>query len=397
MKHHYFRYAFDHDASWYALPQLLNFYGVTVEQVKAMKIRDKPGLLRHIMVAAKPELKPAIRNYFKRHPKADAGGLFQWITRGRDLAEAQNRLKYFVLNAIEAGKVEDGADGKVTSQIKAAFGYDPDDDCNPDGFWKVLECPKCGHESESFSDSEDLTDTIGFEHISGPYQRCGGCDAVVKPELIDADHAPYHDEDSWEYYTDHLQEILDQMQALLPMKAETLHLTIRNSDWRGRDALADIPCDGEKLAETMRVNGQFCIRNGQMIQTQAGVYLKCTLYHHDAPTGSPIMIYPTSPCELDDDEIVYITSEKPYLGPAASVLFAGRHFCFEINEGYEVEAVSKQGFMNALEGLLRTLRVPEEEPLYVFADCINLDNVQTITAYATALRELIDRYIEENE
>ncbi len=184
------------------------------------------------------------------------------------------------------------------STLIGCFAYDPDDNGVREDVVDIC-CKTCNHTEQEVDISMEWEDSLAeFEHISGPYFRCSDCDKVTRVELDRGNEYYYEpDDEAWSYYVDWLQEGLDAVAGHLqlhglPAPAGLLAVG-QGVDWRGRSGQFDCGFSGAELADNLRVNSPFSIHGGEIHAYPNGAAeLRCTMYHHDVPTGAPFTIVP---------------------------------------------------------------------------------------------------------
>jgi hypothetical protein len=388
------------------LPTLLMFHGATPEQFSRLHLVEQPHLLRQLLVNYnEKKLKYPLRNYLHRHPKADGSQLFHYATRvlNCEPAQFQERLKRIATDVVDRAHLYT-EDGVVKSQVAGYFSYDTYEQWKAElELFNSWECPKCGTSETVHIDDNEGSE---FEHVSGPYHRCGHCDSVVRPIVEPAESIDGRDVgtgEEWDDYKSHLSELVEQLgnhleAAGLPAPSG-LRIDIGNADWRGRDAYAECAFDGEELADKVSVNSPFTISNGKLWLQQIGLgRLTCALSHHDVPMGSSVEIQPSWECELDGEPLI---GEQIFdcveLAKAATHLFAGPEFCFEFSPGTQMRAVSEDGFTESVAYLCRQLGLEEDDPIRMLLETLDRDGRYLVTQ-AEAIRKLIDvRLAEEQE
>ncbi len=403
-------YAFG-EYGFFHLPKLLNFHGVNLGTFRMMRLANKPALLRDVLVHRDPKLKQPLRNYLDRYPKADGVGLFCLATKGMSATatrEYQDKLRNWADNLVKEFRLYQ--DGEVVkSEICGTFNWSTFDQYEAElEMWKTAECGECGHE-ETFRDDgmgDELADVLDdFEHVTGPYVRCGECDSVTRLTIDQADEMPYgteYGDDEWEDYENHLQYLLEQLEEDIKAKGyptpDGLYIGARNVAWRGRDGHKLIKFDGEELAKGVSVNSDFTISGGRLHLPQTGVgYLSCCMSHHDVPTGGSVTITPYWECELDGDPVVGDEiSEHTHLAKAAEHLFAGPEAYHVYNPRSTFRAVSMEGFCDQRDWLVRQLDLAEDDPIRHFLERVDL-NDRLIVRDAEAIRTLIDERFDRED
>lgn len=392
------------DYSFYHLPTLLNFHGVMPEELRLMRLRDKPHLTQQLLANYAPSLKPVLKDYLKRHPRAGGGDIFRkaYMTLDMEPRQLQGRLARMASSAIDLAHlyVEDGV---VKTQIAGTFSYDQHDLYEMElDLFEDLVCPECRY-SETLQKGDI---PVSFSRLAGPYLRCDQCDSVVRPIRQEAEYLPDGWEigtgEEWSDYEAHLSDLVDVLgkhleAAGLPTPCN-LRIDIGNADWRGRDAYAECGFDGEELARKVSVNSSFTISDGKLWLQQVGLgRLTCTLSHHDVPMGSSVTIQPSWECELDGEPLV---GEQIFdcieLAKAATHLFAGPEFCFQFRQDAQLLAVSEVGFAESVAWLCARLGLEDDDPIRVLLETLDRDG-KHLVAQAKAIRQLIDERLAEEQ
>lgn len=354
-------------ASPYLLPHYLNLLGVSVKQLETLHIAHCPQLVRALCMSI---LRRSGKDAYVRarlhrfHPTTEeARTQSQAILRKADIKD--NLILVKARNLVRDNLLYD-LDGKVFSEIVGGFSYtDYDLELEP---YLAVECPDCGQTETVLADSpEDALETAEeFTHLSGPYCRCERCEKAMRPTVEPAtclpdSHYQYRDDDEHDLYIEQLDYLLGQMtehlKALELPEPSRLHIGVSNADWRGRDAYAKCRIDGTDLADKLRVNGDYMVRDGKLLIAPDGhVSMTCVLAHHDA--SSPITIVPEWECELDEDTALFQEDlpEAKVLARAAHQLLAGQAECFEYNDrGTPFALVSYSSLAEGLRELSRRL------------------------------------------
>lgn len=318
------------------------------------------------------------------------------------------------------------ADGVIKSPFAASFSYSQYDEYRGElESWSEIVCPNCGA-SESLRDSEELPTLLqesmldDFDHLSGPYCRCKGCEKVVRPFMRSADSLPdgaTYGEEAYSDYVDNLKELLEQLEAHLvkgglPAPAK-LRMVYHNSDWRGRTAYSVVNFDGASLAGTLRVNGDFSIDDGWLMLLPDGDgYLTCNLSHHDA--SGPVRIFPVWSCDLAADDEVYLPFEDlaraRYNAEVANTLLCGRENVFSFTQKGKafdlVDTTNLRSELETLSGALGGRYVEEAECLGGFGLAVNLllegltadlATAQVDLRRVTQIRVVIDDYLKQED
>jgi len=393
------------DYSFFHLPQLLNFHGVTPEELMYMRLRDHRHLVQQLLVNYAPSLKPVLKDYLKRHPKSHASAIFQKASAvlGKWYGDLQDALIKMASEAIDQAYlyVEDGV---VKSQIAGAFSYSQHDLYVAElDLFEELVCPDCHYAETVQKDGIP----VSFTHLSGPYHHCDHCDSVVRPIQQDADALPdgwgqIGTGEEWDDYKEWLSELVEKLgkhleAAGLPTPS-SLRIDAGNADWRGRDAYAECAFDGEELADKLQVNSPFTISNGKLWLQQIGLgRLTCTMSHHDVPMGSSVTIQPSWECDLDGEPLVgEEILDCVELAKAATHLFAGPEFCFQFSHDAQLRAVSEIGFTESVNWLCAQLGLEEDDPIRVLLETLDFDGKHLATQ-AKAIRALIDERLAEED
>ena len=403
------------DCTWWAVPQVLNFYHCPLGNLRDMRlIEQHPGLAYLVL-----------RNWAKNKPKAiqQAGRHFwhslSWAQRHQPLPRdlGQRLVQAFRAGASDLSDMVDKealntefyfeAD-TVKSVKQGGFSYGENDGEGELEYWTVVECGACHHEfsireqlggdsAEAFIEANeaDLEDK-GWLHLSGPYGRCNECGAVNRATVAPAETLPdegwkYVGEDGaedWEQYHDHLEYLLGELKAHLVKhglpEPDGLRLDIGHADWRGRDAWAECRFDGKKLAETMRVDSQFMISNGRLLCYQDGnAELRCGLLHHDA--SSSVCVTPYWEDELSyqgEDHLSYeeVRSSQAGLANIAQVLLCGEAREFQYSAGYPFKAVGGENLAAGIEWLAEQCAVRD---------------LDAVAGYSLALGLLLERMADD--
>lgn len=408
------RFFGDPDCHWWALPQVLNFYHCPLGNLRDMRlVGQHPGLTYLVL-----------RNWAKNKPKAiqQAGRHFwhslSWAQRHQPLPRD---LGQRLVEAFRAGRSDlDSMVDKealntdfyfeadaVKSVKQGGFSYGYNDGSGELEYWTVVECGACHHEfsireqlggdsAEAFllANEVDLEDK-GWLHLHGPYGRCNECGEVNRAKVSPAESLPdagwanvNEDGEDWEDYQEHLGYLLDELKAHLVKhglpEPDGLRLDIGHADWRGRDAWAECRFDGEKLADTMRVNSQFMITNGRLLCFQDGnAELRCGLSHHDA--SSSVCVTPYWEDELSyqgEDHLSYeeVRGAQAGLVNIAQVLLCGEAREFQYTKSATFKAVGSENLAVAIEQLA--------------SECV-LDDLDELTGYRLALGLLLERMADD--
>lgn len=397
---------------YHYLPILLNLHGATdLTKVRQLAIADKPALLYAILMGfhmSKPQSRksiPIIREL--RHLKVNPRGHRQEAQRIFRVGQVdESMLRRWWNNVLDEAHLYLDADGTVTTKIAALFSYEPDGGYESElEMYQTLECPKCGQqETLPEVNVEDLLACSSeFEHLSGPYCRCGACDEVVRVEINEALELPpgadYSDPEGWEYYVEWLQENLELMAKHVEQygRPQELYVGGRNLDWRGSDGYTTCAFDAEALARAMSVRGDFCIRDGKLwLNPDGTAEMTCSMYHHDVPTGSHLVVQPMWECELDSENMVAMQdmagNETRCL--VAKTMLCGDHKAFPYADGSRFEVVSLDGLIDDLECYLaRNLELD---------DWTNLEDAETAldglrSAVGCLLADLVQRLRTQQE
>lgn len=409
------RYFGDPDCTWWAVPQVLNYYHCPLPEYRDLRlVNQHPGLLYlmlHSWSKTQPKAVQQAGKHFwhslswkQRHAPLERS-LGQRIVRSfrvddSNLARLSDKL------AIEAAFYQDGDSVKAVQQ--GGFGYGDNDGSGELEYWTVVECGACHHElslreqlggdsAVTFieANAADLEDS-GWLHLHGPYGRCNECGAVNRAKVYPAESLPdqgwkYVQEDggeAWDEYKDRLDELVTELGMHLEAhglpKPDGLRLDINNADWRGRDAWAECRFDGQKLAETMRVNSQFIISDGRLLCFQNGnAELRCGLSHHDA--SSSVCVTPYWEDELSfqgEDHLSYEEVRGAQAGPAniAQVLLCGEAREFQYSANSTFKAVGSENLASGIEWLARQCAV---------------HNLDEVTGYSLALGLLLERLADD--
>jgi len=402
------------DYTWWAVPQVLNFYHCRLPEYRDLRlVNQHPGLL-YLM----------LHSWAKKQPKAvqQAGKHFwhslSWKQRHAPLSRelGQRILRAFRVDDSNLARLHDDKEalntefyqeGDTVKSVKqGGFSYADNDGEGELEFWTVVECGACHHEfsireqlggdsAVTFIEANeaDLEDK-GWLHLSGPYGRCNECGEVNRAKVAPAEDLPDEgwanvNEDSsedWEQYEDHLNELVNQAADHLKAhglpKPDGLRLDVSNADWRGRDAWAECGLDGKALADRMRVNGQFTISNGRLLCHQDGnAELRCVLSHHDVPTGGGVCVNPYWEDELsyqgeDHLDIDAVRESLGELAPIAEALLCGSQPEFEYSAGSTFKVVSRDNLATAIEAL---------------TERFDLHNLEVIEGYSLAVGLLLER------
>lgn len=401
----------------YYLPDLLAHFDVTPKDLGDLRIGTKPDLLRMVLIAylrLHRQDKPAKIALIKRrsrfdhdHPTAstrrcqDMLAAAAFGTQDRFLSDLQHWLRKVIEDA-ELYQTEDG----YKSQIVGSFSYEPDENQEYAENYRTVECPHCHNEETVLG--QGIEEVIGevalFTPLSGPYCRCDKCEKVIRPLVYQPDEAPYDlsnvNDEAWDCYTDHLDELVAGMVDHLMevggySRPYQLRVDVANADWRGRDAYAICEVDGVKLAETMRVNGQFNIHAGKVRHFQNGTaMLSCLLAHHDAT--SSITVTPIWECELNNGEERYISQDElpraQHNAKIAEALLCGSHSAFEYSKGRYSGSITVLFELASTDGLVEGL-----ECLQAQLDCAEWQGMAENPAMTPiqALHSAIGRMLED--
>ena len=436
------KYAFGETPSPWAATGLLNQRSVKLGEFLKGDRPDRAiigGILATLideMFKRSPQQAIALRKLVHRglwkdqRPTRMARTIEQLATAIYSMTSIKPNLVTRVLERCEKVKQElmlyTDAEGLIKSPFAASFSYSQYDEYKGElESWSEIVCPDCGA-SEYLRDSEELPVLLqesmldDFDHLSGPYCRCKGCENVVRPFMRPADSLPdgaTYGEEAHDDYVDNLKELLEQLEAHLrkaglPTPAK-LSITYNTSDWRGRTGYKVVDFDGASLADALRVNGDFSIDDGWLMLLPDGDgYLTCTLSHHDA-SGS-VRIFPVWSCDLATDDEVYLPFEDlpraRYNAEVANTLLRGREDVFSFTQkGKAFDLVDTTNLRSELEnltGALGSRYVEDAECLGGFGLALNLllegltadlATAQVDLHRVTKIRVVIDDYLKQGE
>lgn len=375
------RYINQSECQWWALPQFLNFYKASLTEFHRLQVVGKhPAILYRVLLdAAKGKANLAAGRHFWRH--------LTWSQRNKPITRelGQRMARAFGCTALIPLPVKGFLDqfyfddDGVKSIVQGTFSYNDDGYAGEAEMWTTIECGACGHSAsireQMGNDTparflEEQTDNIGgFTHLSGPYCRCDQCDEVSRVKVFQPDDVPELDLDTdfreeWENYQDHLDHLVTELTKHLLAhgmpKPDGLRIEVGHADWRGRDAWAECPLDGKELADKVKVNGDFTISGGQLRCYQDGsAEMRCSLSHHDVPTGSPVTITPYWECELGDgndnpgDHLDFeaVKLSLNALARIATTMLTGDQREFEYSKGHQFKVVSRHNLHGAINWL----------------------------------------------
>jgi hypothetical protein len=433
------RYINQPECQWWALPQFLNFYKVSLTEFHRLQVVGKhPAILyRALLDAAKGKANLAAGRHFWRH--------LTWSQRHKPLSRelGQRMARAFGCTAMIPLPVEGFLDqfyfegDQVKSIVRGTFSYNDDDGESEREYWTTVGCASCGHEvhvREQMGDDtpaaflkENEHDLGGFTHLSGPYCRCDQCDAVTRVKVSPAEDLPdaaYDDQDGreiWENYQDHLEhlvtELTKHLQASGMPKPDGLRIEVGHADWRGRDAWAECPLDGKELADKIKVNSDFTVSGGQLRCYQDGnAEMRCRLSHHDVPTGSPVTISPYWECELGDgndspdDHLDYAAARlsMAFTARIATTILTGEHRVFEYSKSHEFKMVSRHNLAGAIQWLAERCEIDAQGDLEGYdlamalllerleSDVLNTD-LDPIRIRIENVRAVLDHWLDQPE
>lgn len=393
--------AFNPDRQWHALPNLLNFHKCSVQDLAALRLVEYPALTMTVLLGvmeqiiglsdkAKAHRKAAMRHAYRQPGR----GTTQWSRR---LVDASGLKAQVLESIIDRQRLQNEfitVDGQVKSIKRAGFGYAPSDYSGELEMWSTLECGKCGHEESVREQGEEeaLEASESFDPVSGPYHRCSQCDAVTRVKWASAEDLPngadiYEAGDNWDNYVEHLGELVcdmtDELNAQGLPEPDGLRIEVTAFGWQKRDAYGLCKFEGEALADTMRVNGDFNISNGAFTVTKTGYcQLSCFISHHDG--SSPIVVFPYWECEVDSDVHVY-QEDWPMIRstwlPASELLLCGRGEPFPYTDASKWTIATREGLADEFGSMVRIALLAEDD--------------EDVGGYERAVRLLADGLLEE--
>lgn len=435
------RYFGHPDCTWWAVPQVLNFYHCPLPEYRDLRlVNQHPGLLYLVL-----------HNWAKTQPKAvqQAGRHFwhqmTWKQRhaplqrtlGQRMVAAFRMDDKTLTNLVdkEALNTEFYFEADTVKSVKqGGFSYGDNGGEGELEYWTVVECGACHHEfsireqlgggsAATFllANAADLEDK-GWLHLHGPYGRCNECGAVNRAKVYPADELPdagwanvnEDDREDWEDYQEHLCELLGQLKAHLVKNGlpepDGLRLDIGHADWRGRDAWAECRFDGEKLAQTMRVDSQFIISNGSLLCYPDGrAELRCGLHHHDA--SSSVCVTPYWEDELSyqgEDHLSYeeVRGAQAGLANIAQVLLCGEAREFQYSASNPFKAVGSENLAGGIEWLAEQCAVRDLDEVAGYSLALGLllerlaDDVRAKrnvpVPHVQLVRDVLDHWLEHS-
>jgi hypothetical protein len=438
------RYFGHPDCTWWAVPQVLNFYHCRLPEYRDLRlVNQHPGLLYLLL-----------QSWAKKQPKAvqQAGKHFwhslSWKQRHAPLDRTlgQRILRAFRVDDSNLARLNDDKevidaafyqDGDTVKSIQqGGFSYADDDGEGEQEYWTTVECGGCGLEwpiREQLGGDSAATfllanagelEGCGWLHLSGPYGRCNECGAVNRAKVYPADELPdagwanvnEDGSEAWDDYQEHLDDLLGELKAHLVKhglpEPDGLRLDIGHADWQGRDAWAECRFDGETLAKTMRVDSQFIISNGRLLCYPDGrAELRCSLSHHDVPQGSPVTVAPYWEDELSyqgEDHLSYeeVRGAQTGLANIAQVLLCGEAREFQYSANSTFKAVGSENLAGGIEWLAEQCAVRDLDAVTGYSLALGLllerlaDDVRTKrnvpAPHAQLVRDVLDHWLEHS-
>lgn len=427
----------------YNIPNLLQLHDVSFLQLRLLRVSNKPALLKALMIAFIKDRMAlrksligdrqlaAVRHFnIRRESHLEPRTVCQALLRAAHFSDdTTKQLQEWVRERVDEGNFYECDDGSVKSRIGGGFSYSQDEELQLSDY-QTVTCPDCASEETLWGPDDVIPDLVSvsrqFTHLSGPYCRCESCDKVVRPVVSEATSIPDGNyegraDDAWDNYVEHLGYLLTEMkdhmsQGLGVTAPAGLRLEGRNLNWRGSDGYLETAAEGDKLAEAMSVNGDFSVRNGRLwLEPDGTASLTCTMYHHDAPTGSSFTVTPYWECELDEERQIDASevAKAKHNAKLADALLCGsrQEFRYNVGDG-PFKLVSAESLSEELRILQRNVELQEalvraevaEDTREALGAAVGLliesliDAIDEGTAisvpYAKGVRKLIDCYVD---
>lgn len=375
--------------SCFHLPAFLNKLGVTAKDFAALRIMNKPHLVKALLYhfrrhGFKPHMAHRIRHYRMTGNALNDVGMLMRLAEVNPadtsaIATSTQLFKKMHETILMSANIYDrllpGAEKTVVqSTIVEMFSYEGTDyDAELENY-SLVQC-NCCHQEETVYDGNEADNAAialadEFEHLTGPYARCNNCRHAMRPNVGPAQHLPMHamvgqgDNDEWDLYQDHLQDCIKTMLERLSRHTglpapDMLHVEVKNANWRGSEAFTWCSVDGTSLAEAMSVNSDFHIADGKLIiQEDNTSTMTCLLVHHDAT--SRITVYPVWECNIaHEDQYLFQhqMEDAKRLADIAEILLCGEYDCHEYSalSMDRFTHISRQALAEGIRGMITTL------------------------------------------